>query len=385
MVVYLDNSATTRPRDEVINEMNIMLKEDYGNPSSLHRMGLAVEKKVKKARNTIADYLNVKSEEIFFTSGGTESNNLAIQGIINRYNKKGKHIITSRIEHSSVLNLFNKYEEQGYDVSYLDVNEDGIIDIEQFERELKEETILVSVMMVNNETGAIQPIEEIKKIINEKNMEAKLHVDGVQAFSKISFNIKKLDIDTFSFSGHKIHGPKGIGVIYIRKNLNIKPIVYGGNQEMGLRSGTENTPGIIGLGKAIDILNKSGKEEINKIKELKNYFINKVKENIEDIKINSFEDDRSSSHIVNISFLNIRGEVLLHFLEGDDVYVSTGSACSSKEKRGSHVLKAMNLSDENIEGAIRFSFSFYNTKNQIDYAVERLKKRVEEIRDIMMR
>ncbi|MBS4534581.1 cysteine desulfurase [Clostridium sp. D2Q-14] len=385
MLVYLDNSATTRARDKVIDEMNIMLKRDYGNPSSLHRMGLNVEKRIKEARNIISDYLNVKKEEIFFTSGGTESNNLAIQGIINKYNKKGKHVITSKIEHSSVLNVFSKYEKMGYDVTYLDINNDGTINLEQFKKEIREDTILVSIMMVNNETGTIQPIEEVKKIIKGKNPEIKLHVDGVQAFSKIEFNINKLDVDTFSFSSHKIHGPKGIGGIYIKKDLNINPIFYGGNQEMGLRSGTENTPGIIGLGKAVDILRKSGRKEREEIKKLKNYFLTKVEENIDDIRINSFKDDRCSSHIANISFLNIKGEVLLHFLEDDDIYVSTGSACSSKEKTGSHVLKAMKLSDEEIEGAIRFSFSFYNTKEQIDYAIERLKERVEEIRDIMMR
>ncbi|MBS4540148.1 cysteine desulfurase [Clostridium sp. D2Q-11] len=385
MFVYLDNSATTRPRDEVIEEMNVILKEEYGNPSSLHRMGLIIEKKIKKSRSMIAEYLNVKNDEIFFTSGGTESNNIAIQGIINRYNKKGKHIITSKIEHSSVLNVFKQYEKEGYSVTYIDVNKDGIIDIEQLREEIKEDTILVSIMMVNNETGAIQPISEIKKIIKEGNLQTKLHVDGIQAFSKIPLNIKNLDIDSLSFSGHKIHGPKGVGGLYIKKDLKLKPILHGGNQEMGLRSGTENTPGIIGLGKAVEILNISGLEERNTIKDLKKYFIKEIKENIENIKLNSLENEKGTSHIVNISFMNTRGEVLLHFLEGDDIYVSTGSACSSKDSKGSHVLRAMGLSDKEIEGAIRFSFSFYNTKAQIDYAVIRLKTRVEEIRDIMMR
>lgn len=385
MFCYLDNSSTTRPRDTVIDEMNTILREDYGNPSSLHRMGLDVEKKIKKSRNIIAEYLNVRSDEIYFTSGGTESNNIAIQGIIDKYSKKGKHIVTSKVEHSSVLNIFKYYESKGYDVTYLDVDDKGIINIKQLEESIREDTILISIMMVNNEVGTIQPINEIKDIINKKNKNIKLHVDGVQAFSKLEFNLKSLDIDSFSFSGHKIHGPKGIGCLYMKKELNLSSIIYGGNQEKGIRSGTENTPGIIGLGKAVEVLNEKGKVERKNINNLKKYFIENVSNKINDIKINSYKDGKCVSHIVNISFLGVRGEVLLHFLENDNIFVSTGSACSSKNNTGSHVLNAMGLTKDEIQGAIRFSFSFYNTKEQIDYVIEKLVERVEEIRNITMR
>ncbi|MGO1369592.1 cysteine desulfurase family protein [Senegalia sp. (in: firmicutes)] len=385
MFVYLDNSATTKPREGVIKEMNLMLSQDYANPSSLHRMGLNVEKKIKKSRDVISNYLKIKSSELFFTSGGTESNNIAIQGIIEANKNKGRHIISSKIEHPSVLNILKDYEMKGFDITYLDVDEYGIININQLEEFLNEDTILISIMMANNEVGSIQPIDEIKKIINKKKLKTLLHVDGIQALGKIDFNIKKLGIDSFSFSGHKIYGPKGIGGLYIREGLNIKPILFGGNQEKGIRSGTENTPGIIGLYKSIEKLIDNDKEENNNIRELKYYFVDKIKENISNIKINSLLNEKAAPHIVNISFLNTRGEVLLHFLENDNIYVSTGSACSSKNDRSSHVLKAMNLNGLEIESAIRFSFSIYNTKEQIDYVIERLKLRIEEIRDIMMR
>ncbi|MGO3168552.1 cysteine desulfurase family protein [Senegalia sp. (in: firmicutes)] len=385
MFVYLDNSATTKPRESVIKEMNLMLSQDYANPSSLHRMGLNVEKKIKKSRDVISNYLKIKSSELFFTSGGTESNNIAIQGIIEANKNKGRHIISSKIEHPSVLNILKDYEMKGFDITYLDVDEYGIININQLEEFLNEDTILISIMMANNEVGSIQPIDEIKKIINKKKLKTLLHVDGIQALGKIDFNIKKLGIDSFSFSGHKIYGPKGIGGLYIREGLNIKPILFGGNQEKGIRSGTENTPGIIGLYKSIEKLIDNDKEENNNIRELKYYFVDKIKENISNIKINSLLNEKAAPHIVNISFLNTRGEVLLHFLENDNIYVSTGSACSSKNDRSSHVLKAMNLNGLEIESAIRFSFSIYNTKEQIDYVIERLKLRIEEIRDIMMR
>ncbi|WP_130807289.1 cysteine desulfurase family protein [Senegalia massiliensis] len=384
MFVYLDNSATTKPRDEVIDEMNILLREDYGNPSSLHRMGLKVEKKIKRSRDIISKYLNVKSNEIYFTSGGTESNNIAIQGIIEANKNKGNHIITSKIEHPSVLNILKNYEQKGFNITYLDVDEYGIIDLNQFKDELSEDTILVSLMMVNNEVGSIQPLQKIKEIINNNKSSAYFHVDGIQALGKIDFNIKKMGIDSFSFSAHKIHGPKGVGCLYIRDGLNIKSIIFGGEQEKGIRSGTENTPGIIGLSKAIDILYSEESFEKKYLDDLKSYFIENVKENVSDIKINT-PYTNSAPHIVNISFINTKGEVLLHFLESDDIYVSTGSACSSKDDRGSYVLKSMGLKNLEIESAIRFSFSIYNTKEQIDYAIKKIKLRVEEIRDIMMR
>ncbi len=385
MRIYLDNSATTKPRERVIEEMMTMLKTDYGNPSSLHRMGLEAEKRVENSRSIISNYLNVSKDEIMFTSGGTESNNIAIQGTVNKYSRRGKHIITSKIEHSSVLNIFKHYEDNGYSVTYLDIDEYGLIDLNQLEEAITEETILVAIMYVNNETGVMQPIERVKEIIRLKNKETKFHVDGVQAFGKINIDIKKLGADSFSFSGHKIHGPKGVGALFVKKGLNLSPIIFGGGQEKNIRSGTENTPGIVGLGASVDEMDKNFKEEHKKINQLRLYFYEQIVDNIEDIKLNGFIDDRSAPHILNISFRGIKGEILLHYLESDNIYVSTGSACSSKGKGKSSVLKALKLSNEEIDGAIRFSFSYENTEEELDFVIEKLKKSVEEIRKITKR
>lgn len=385
MKVYLDNSATTRPREEVIEDMNFMLRESYGNPSSLHRLGFNAEKKVEGSREKISDFLNVSKDEIYFTSGGTESNNIAIQGIINRNRKKGNHIVTTEIEHPSVLNIFKYYEEQGFYVTYLKVDKYGFIDLEKLEEIVNSSTILVSIMLVNNEIGTIEPIEKIKGILDRKNSDAYIHIDGIQALGKIPIEIKEWNIDTFSFSGHKIHGPKGIGGLYVKKGINLSPIAYGGNQEQGFRSGTENVPGIIGMGRAVEIIKNKFEEEKENIVELKNYFYKNIEENIPGIKINSLLNDSFSPYILNISFLGVKGEVLLHFLEDRGIYVSTGSACSSHSKGKSYVLKSIGLNSEEIEGAIRFSFSHFNTKEDMDYVVKELKKSVEEIRQITMK
>lgn len=383
--IYLDNSATTKPRRSVIEDMVNMMEVGYGNPSSLHRMGFDAEKKIEHSRKIIASYLNVNQDEIIFTSGGTESNNIAIQGVVNKYKRSGNHIITSKIEHSSVTNIFKHFEENGYNVTYLDVDSDGLIDLKQLEESITKDTLLVSVMYVNNETGVIEPIKEIKEIIKKKNKQTKLHVDGVQAFGKIDINIKGAGIDLFSFSGHKIHGPKGVGGLFMKRDMNLNPITFGGGQEKNLRSGTENTPGIVGLGRAVEELARNFKDENAKLQFLKMYLYNKIVENIEDIKTNSFLDERGTSHILNMSFRGIKSEILLHYLEGDNIYVSTGSACSSKGKAKSPVLKALKLTNDEIEGAIRFSFSYENTIEELDFVVEKVKKAVEEIRKITKR
>lgn len=384
MEVYLDNSATTKPSKEVVDIMMQALTEYYGNPSSLHRKGVEVEKLVKNARRQMAKALGANEQEIVFTSGGTESNNLAIIGAVESQKRKGKAIITTKIEHPSVLNVFKDFENKGYKVIYLDVNEFGFIDVEQFKEHLSEDTILVSIMHVNNEVGTIQPVEEIGKIIKYCNAKPVFHVDAIQSFGKIQFTPKKIGADLVSISGHKIHGPKGIGALYIKKNLHIKPLIYGGNQETGIRSGTENVPGILGLGVAAECLYEDVGYHITKMKDLKNRFIERIKSEINHIRLNSLEEG-GAPHIANISFLGIRGEVLLHTLEQDGIYVSTGSACSSNKNAKSHVLKAMGVKDDEIEGAIRFSFSYNNTIEEIDYAVERLKKHVAALRKIMMR
>lgn len=384
-MIYLDNCSTTKPRREVINAMMESMEANFGNPSSLHRLGIRAEKKIKEARDAISSYLNVDSKEIYFTSGGTESNNIAIQSIVSKYNKRGNHIITTKIEHPSVLNVMKNYESLGYRVTYLDVDEYGFISLEQLKDSISKDTILISIIHVNNEIGSIQNIKEIRKMINDCNSQAILHLDGVQSFGKIEFSLKALGVDTYSFSGHKIHGPKGIGGLYINDNLKLSPIMFGGNQEKGLRSGTENLPGIIGFGEAVRIISKNFKYEQDHVNDLKKYMVKKIHDEIDDIRVNTTIELNSSPYILNVSFRNTRGEVLLHYLEDKNIYVSTSSACSSKGTEKSHVLKSIGLKDNEIEGAIRFCFSYENKKEDIDYTIEILKSSVKEIRKIIMR
>lgn len=384
-MIYLDNCSTTRLRKEVIDAITRSMIDDFGNPSSLHKLGLKSEKKIKESREYIGNFLHVDKDEIIFTSGGTESNNIAIQSAVNKLGKRGNHIITTKIEHPSVLNIMKNYEKQNFRITYLNVDRYGHISLEELKRELNENTILVSIMHVNNEIGAIQPLSDIRKVIDEVNTNTLFHVDGVQGFGKVNISLKNTGIDMYSFSSHKIYGPKGVGGLFIDKKNTISPIVFGGNQERGLRSGTENTSGIIGFGEAVKIMMKNGKEEAEKVSNLKRYFSKRVKEEIQDIKFNTSLDDNSSPYILNISFLNTRGEVLLHYLEDKDIYVSTSSACSSKGTEKSHVLSSIGLKNEEIEGAIRFCFSYENTIEDMDYTIKILKESVEEIRQIIMR
>lgn len=384
-MIYLDNCSTTKPRKEVISAMTDALTMDFGNPSSLHRLGLITEKKIKESREVISSYLKVDSKEIYFTSGGTESNNIALQSIIKKSTRKGKHIITSNIEHASIMNVLKHYEAEGYDISYLKVDELGYINLEELKNTIREDTILVSVIHVNNEIGVVQNIKEIKRIIDKSKSKPLLHLDGVQSFGKIDFSLKNLGVDSYSFSGHKVHGPKGIGGLYINSALKLNPIIFGGNQESGLRSGTENVPGIIGMGEAVRILLSSGDKDRAHVQYLKEYFADRIKKEIDDVKINTSLDDSASPYIISISFDDVRGEVLLHYLEDKEIYVSTSSACSSKGTTKSHVLRAIKLSDKEIEGTIRFCFSYEISKEDIDKTLEVLKTSIDEIRDIIRR
>ncbi len=377
MQIYLDNSATTKPYKEVVEKMIFALENDYANPSSLHKKGLEVEKNIKKIREDIARTLGVKEKEIYFTSGGTESNNSIIRGVLD---KRKNHIITTKIEHPSVLDTIKTLEKEGIEVTYLDVDSEGKIDINSLKSSIKENTILVSVMHVNNEVGSIQPISEVGKYLKTLKEKVYFHVDAVQSFGKINFKPSKYNIDFMSVSGHKIHGPKGIGFMYIKESSKVKPLFTGGGQEFGFRSGTENIPGIYGLGEAIRITNENLDKNIQKIDSLKNLLKSEILNNIENVKINSPED--GVCHILNVSFLGVKGEVLLHYLEQKDIYVSTGSACSSK-KKGSHVLNAMNLSKDEIEGTIRFSLSCFNTEEEILETIKVLKSSVEDLRFII--
>lgn len=385
MEAYFDNSATTKPSKEVVETMLDALTIHYANPSSLHRKGVEVEKLIKASRRQVAKALGVKDGEIIFTSGGTESNNAAILGIIAVQSRKGNKIITSSIEHPSVLNIFKSLEMKGYDVVYLDVDRKGKINLLQLEQEIDENTILLSIMHVNNEVGTVQPIEEIRQILNHSKNKTIFHVDAVQSFGKLKLNPGKLGIDLLSISGHKIHGPKGIGALYIRKDLKVMPITYGGGQEIGIRPGTENVPGILGLGTAAAAVENNIDDAIKKMILIKERLKEGILSEIKDVTVNGCQGDECAPHILNISFHGIRGEVLLHMLEQDQIYVSTGSACSSKKSSQSHVLQAMGLSEEEIEGAIRFSFSYQNTMEEVDYVLNQLKRHVYDLRKIMKR
>lgn len=385
-MIYLDNSATTPLRKEVIETMNEMMSICYGNPSSLHRLGLETEKRITKARKLIASHLNVNKEEIYFTSGGTESNNIAIQGTVAKNAGKSIHIITTKIEHASVLNVFKEYEKSSnIEVDYVNVDSKGIIDLSELSKLLRDDTLLVSVMMVNNETGIIQPIEKIKETIKSKSDKTLLHVDGVQALGKRKIDLKRLGIDLFSFSGHKIHGPKGIGGLYVKKGLNLKPLFYGGGQEKNLRSGTENTIGIMGMYKALELMEQNYEKESEHIQKLKTVFLEKLACSGEDFKLNSLLTDSFIPNILSLSFENTRGEIILHSLEEKDIYISTTSACSSKDKTKSHVLEAIGLNPNQIEGSIRISFSYQTTTEEVEFTVAELVKAVKEIRSIMKR
>ncbi len=382
MDIYLDNSATTKPYEEVIQKMVYALSTDYANPSSLHKKGIEVEKNIKAIRQDIARTIGAKDKEIYFTSGGTESNNTIIRGVANLYKKRKNHIISTEIEHPSVLATLKDLENEGFEVTYLKVNKEGIVDIEEFKSSIKETTSLVTIMHVNNEIGSIQPILEIGKYLKSLKEKIYLHVDAVQSYGKINFRPSKYNIDFMSVSGHKIHGPKGIGFMYIKENNRLKPLLTGGGQEVDLRSGTENVPGIYGIGEAIKIINTGLDEKIEKMNNLKNMLKEGLIDNVEDIKINS--TDEGVCHILNVSFKDVKGEVLLHYLEQKGVYVSTGSACSSK-KKGSHVLNAIGLSKDEIEGAIRFSLSDMNTEEDILEAIKIVKDSVSDLRMIIRR
>ena len=385
MEVYLDNAATTKPRKEVVEAILKSLEEQYGNPSSLHKKGVEVEKEIKRIRRIVAKALGCTDQEMIFTSSGTEANNLAIRGISDAYKRSGNHIITSKIEHKSVLNTFSELEKIGFEVTYLDVDNKGFISIEQLENAINNNTILVSIMYVNNEIGSIQPIEKISKIIKAKNPKTLFHVDGVQAFGKMKINLKDINIDSFSISGHKIHGPKGIGALYIRKGTKINPLLTGGSQEMGIRSGTENVPGIYGLGEAVRLFMEEQDKNINYLKNLRDYFIDRFISQVEGIHIISETNDHFAPHIINISFPGVRSEIMLHSLEQDGIYVSSGSACSSKRKGYSHVLEAVNMKDNLIDSALRFSLSYTTTKDEIDYAIEKTKEHFINLKSIIKR
>lgn len=387
-IVYLDNSATTRQYDEVTEAMYKLAKENYGNPSSLHSMGLAAEKAVRQARGSLAKALGAAEDEVYFTSCGTESDNTVLMGVARAKRRTGKKIIVSTVEHPAILEPAKRLEEMGYEVEYIGVDGKCQLNLEQLKAAITDETILISVMGVNNETGTIMPIQEIAHIKDEYNKahgtDIWLHSDCVQAFGKIPMSLagEYRGVDFVSLSAHKIHGPKGMGGLYVRKGRNLPAFMLGGGQEKHMRSGTENTPGIIGFGKAAELASANFDARIENMRAARTYLLEAIKSEIGDIRINSPEDESACPSVLNISFLGTRGEVILHTLEQDGIFVSTGSACASNHasQKGSHVLNAMGLSPREIEGAIRFSFSEFSTVEDMEYAATKVKAAVQRFR-----
>ena len=378
MICYFDNSATTKCAPSVIEKMNEVMNEHYGNPSSLHNVGFDGEKMLSEARSIIARSLKASEKEIIFTSGGTESNNMALLGCAMANKRAGKHIITSSIEHASVNAPLEQLEELGFEITYLPCDNNGTVLLSKLEESIRDDTILVSIMHVNNEIGCVQPIEDIGRIIKKHNSNCLFHVDAIQSYGKYAINPKKMNIDLLSVSGHKIHGPKGSGFLYIRQGTKIKPIIYGGGQERGLRSGTENVYSQCGLGEAVSLMCDNMSDNVTKLRSLKEHFVSRVR-NMEFASINGLTDESSAPNIVSVSIKDVRAEVVLHSLEEQGIYVSAGSACSSNKPAISRTLQAINVPKEMLDKTVRFSFSIYNTIEEVDYACDVLEDIVPKL------
>lgn len=377
--IYLDNSATTCAYKEVGDLVAKVMCEDYGNPSSMHMKGVQAEKYIKEAKERLAKILKVQEKEIFFTSGGTESDNLALIGAAKANQRAGKHLIASSIEHPAIINTMRHLEEEGFRITFLPVDKYGRVELEALKEALCEDTILVSIMYVNNEVGSVQPIQEAASIVKAYNKNILFHVDAVQGFGKYQIHPKKLKVDMLSVSGHKIHGPKGIGFLYIDSHVKIKPIVFGGEQQKNVRSGTENVPGIAGLGLAAKMIYANLDENVSRMRELKKHFIEGITQ-IPETTIHGLYDETSAPHIISVGFAGIRSEVLLHALEEKGIYVSSGSACSSNHPQISGVLKGIGAKQEFLDATLRFSMSEFTTLEEIDDTLETLYNIVPMLR-----
>lgn len=379
MEAYFDNAATTKCSQKAAELMMKVLTEDYGNPSSLHLKGVEAEEYIKEAASRICKTMKIKEHELIFTSGGTESNNMAIIGAAMANRRSGRHLITTKIEHAAVGSTMKFLEEQGFTVTYLDVDENGLISLEELARAVTPETILVSIMYVNNEIGALEPIEEAAKIIKEKNPNTLFHVDAIQAYGKYRIYPKRMGIDMMSVSGHKIHGPKGVGFLYVKEKTKIRPIIYGGGHQRGMRSGTENVPGVAGMGQAAMEAYENFEEKQEQLYRLKEAFLEGL-EDMEWAHVNGKTGRDSAPHIVSVSFDNVRSEVLLHTLEDRNIFVSAGSACSSNKPAVSATLQAIRVKKEYLDATVRFSFSPENTLEEVDYCLEVLEEIVPVLR-----
>ncbi len=389
MEVYLDNSATTRVFPEVAELMTKIMCEDYGNPSSLHMKGLEAEQYLRYAKETLAKILKVSEKELLFTSGGTESDNMALVGCAMANRRRGNHLITTQIEHPAVLQTMHYLESRGFRVTYLPVDDSGQIVPEELMRAMTPETILVSVMHTNNEIGTVQPIAQISDMMKRRNPYTLFHVDAVQGFGKDKIYPKQMGIDLLSASSHKIHGPKGVGLLYISDRVKIQPIIYGGGQQQNLRSGTENVPGAAGMAKAAELLYQNLEKDREHLYQIKRHFIEGVRR-MEGIHVNGLPEGdeygmRSAPHIVSVSFKGVRSEVLLHALEEKGIYVSAGSACSAHKPQPSATLKAIGVEKSILESTIRFSFSVFTTMEEIDYTLQVLYDKIPMLRKFTRR
>lgn len=378
-MIYFDNAATTRALPEAVEKMAHMLCEEYGNPASVSAMGLAVEKEIKKAAESIARGIHCSPDEVFFTSGGTEGDNWAIYGTAEGYRRQGRHFITTQIEHPAVKNPMKKLEEEGAEVTWLGVDRQGHISLAELEAAIRPDTVLVSVILVNNETGTVQDAAAIGKLIKEKNPQTLFHLDAVQAFGKYPIDVEKMKVDLLTMSGHKIHAPKGTGMLYMRKGLKVKPLMLGGGQQRGQRPGTENGPGAAALGVAAEMAFSSLKESIEAVREVKKILLDGILA-MPDTQLNGDGLDAASPYVLNVTFKGLRSEVLLHALESKGIVVSAGSACDSKKKVGSPVLTAMGLPFAEIEGAVRFSFCRHNTVDEARECLQVLEELVPFLR-----
>lgn len=378
-IYYFDHNATTPIDNEVFKAVVPYYEQLYGNPSSSYYIGRQVRDKIENVRSSIASYFNMNPEGVMFTSSGSEADNMIIKGIALGNKNLGNHIITTKIEHPAVLNTCKFLENNGFEVTYLDVKENGIIDTQELKNAIKDNTILISIMYANNEIGTIQPIQEIGQIAKEKGII--FHTDAVQAIGEIRIDVQKLNIDCMSISGHKIYAPKGIGMAYIKPGIKFEPLIHGGSQEFHLRAGTENVIGIIALGKAIELLDKNIENNNEKLIDLKSYILNKIQNNLTDYIINGDIDKRTLNNI-NLSFKDIDGESLLLALDLDGICVSSGSACHSDSMEPSHVLRAIGVPNDYISGTLRISFGKNTTKKEIDYLIEKIKEKIDFIKGI---
>lgn len=376
-IKYFDNAATTKINNEVLEEMLPYLKEEYGNASSLYSIGRKAKRAIEMARKQVAELINSKPEEIYFTSCGSESDNTAIKGIAQAYKRKGRHIITSKIEHPAVLHTCQALEKKGYRVTYLNVTKDGIIDINELKKVISMDTILITIMMANNEIGTIQPIKEISKIAKMYNII--FHTDAVQACGNIPIDVQSMGIDMLSLSGHKINAPKGIGALYVKDGIEFEKFMDGGHQERDKRAGTENVAEIVGLGKACEIAKNNLENHMEYLKDIRDYYINQIEEKISNVKLNGSRENRLPGN-TNFSFEGVRGETLLLKLDEKGICASTGSACSSGSTEPSHVLTAIGLTNELANSSLRVTFGEENKKEDIDYLIENLKNIVSDLR-----